>query len=734
MDISGLNDSQKQAVQTLEGPVLISAAAGSGKTRVLTYRIACLIAKGLARTDQILAVTFTNKAAKEMKTRLQILLKGIKRGEQGMEKGLWIGTFHSVCARILRENRKLIFPDSVDFTIYDTKDQMVLIKQIMKKLNIDDSRYSPKGLLSQIAYCKRKVLGAEDLTEHNWPGYGNRFQEIYREYEKQLIDARAFDFESLLLEAYRFLLKYPDHLKKYRERFRYISVDEYQDTNYIQYLLVKLLAQNHRNLCVVGDEDQSIYSWRGADISNILNFDRDFPECRIIKLEKNYRSTRTIIQAASGLIGHNRERQNKKLTTDNPLGEKIKIYACEDEYEEAKSVARFISESCKQGYSYEDFAVFYRTNAQSRVLEAALRGQGLAYQVVGSLKFYDRLEIKDVLAYLKFLSNARDELSLRRILNRPKRFVGAKTLELTARLAEQENISFYEALRQLSQGGGLKGKVALKVQEFISAMEDLRKLAGDESVPLCDLYTSVLEKTGYAEDLKNQNNPEALSRLENLWEFKNALLQFETEHGEEATLESFLKEMALLSPVEESGGAKGISLLTLHVSKGLEFNVVFMVGMEDGLCPLLRSAEDTTEEERRLVYVGMTRAKKKLCFSYAQKRHKFGKTQFNPPSPFLEEIPQKFLHFSGQGGKKGLVQKFSAALGSGTYKEPLPSTGTLNYGNYRVGQRVCHPHFGHGKILKLEGSQDNLRVSVNFGGRDIKKFMARAAHLDTEGY
>ena len=713
--LQSLNTDQKQAVEALDGPILVSAAAGSGKTRVLTYRIAHLIQKQKALPHQILAVTFTNKAAKEMQNRVYHLIQHMNIS---IKERLWIGTFHSICARILKDNRSLINNSSA-FTIYDNKDQITLVKKVIKDLNMSEKIYNPKTLASQIALCKRRALDPEDINPDNDPSHGNHFQEIYYHYENELKATGGFDFESLLFETYKFFLKNPEHLERYRNQFKYISVDEYQDTNYIQYLLIKILAENHRNICVVGDEDQSIYSWRGADIYNILNFDKDFPECKIIKLQKNYRSTQTIISAASSLISYNRLRKDKKLITDNPKGDQIKVYELEDEYKEAHLIAGIIAENCRdKGYAYEDFAVFYRTNAQSRVLEDSLRSLSVPYRIVGSLKFYDRLEIKDILSYLKFLSNPKDEISLKRILNKPKRGIGKSTIDKITKTSYTLKQDFYTTLKSLSSTGKITGSARVSIAHFIDIIESLKKIQDTSSVS--DFYKIVLEKTGYEEDLRSQNSIESQSRLENLQELLNAISQFEMEN-EQSTLEIFLEEMALLTPSEESSDQKeGVSLMTFHVSKGLEFNTVFMSGMEDGLFPLSQAENDhNIEEERRLAYVGITRAKQNLFFSYAVKRNKFGKIYYNRPSQFIKEIPNKFIYSTCLSK----TQSFTRDRLTESYTED---------NEYAVGRQVYHPQFGAGQIHKVEGSGDDLRISVLFRNQKIKKFIAKYAHLSSE--
>ena len=705
------NPGQLSAVQTLEGPLLISAGAGSGKTRVLTYRIAHLIKQKKALPHQILAVTFTNKAAHEMQERVEHLIKNINTQAYGK---IWISTFHSMCARILKEHKNLIRNNQV-FTIYDNKDQLSLVKKVMKDLNINEKIYNPKTFLSQIALCKRKGLDPENIDKDNFPAYGNRFQELYFNYEKELNDAGAFDFEGLLFETYKLFLKYPEHLQKYRDQFLYISVDEYQDTNHIQYLIIKTLAEKHRNICVVGDEDQSIYSWRGADISNILNFDHDFPECKIVKLEQNYRSTGNIISAASALISQNHLRKDKKLFTENPTGSLIQFYELEDEYKEAFLIANKIATHCQeQDYSYEDFSIFYRTNAQSRVLEDALRSRNIPYTIIGNLKFYDRLEIKDVLSYLKFIANSQDEVSLKRILNSPKRGIGSSTINHITQESQHLKKNFYETMKYLSETNQIKGQAKPGVLEFIQTIEYLKN--NQNTLSLTDLYKETIEKTGYIKVLTTNNSIEAMSRLENLQEFGNAISQFELEN-EENSLENFLEEMVLLTPSDQpSNESTGVTLMTLHVSKGLEFNTVFITGMEEGLFPLSQNTDEKLlEEERRLAYVGMTRAKKNLYLSYAMKRNKFGKIQYNHASQFLNEIPKEFVHSVSFVRKTNFISKKQNKIFNAKYKthqytqnfplyeseEDLAQDNSYHKpGMYKVGCIVHHPRFGQEKFKK----------------------------------
>ena len=726
------NPGQLRAVRALDGPLLVSAGAGSGKTRVLTCRIALLIKEKKAHPHQILAVTFTNKAANEMKERVFNLIKSLNIPINGK---MWISTFHSLCARILKENKDIINNTSA-FTIYDNKDQLSLVKKVMRDMRINEKVYNPKTFANQIALCKRRGLDPENIDQTNFPSYGRSFQDLYFNYEKELKQAGAFDFEGLLLETYKFFLKHPEHLAKYRNQFLYISVDEYQDTNHIQYLIIKILAEQNRNICVVGDEDQSIYSWRGADISNILNFDRDFPECKTIKLEQNYRSTKNIISAAGALIGYNQHRKEKKLFTSNHTGELIQLYTLEDEYREAHLIAGKIEDYCnRRDYAYQDFAIFYRTNAQSRVLEDSLRSKSIPYKIVGNLKFYDRLEIKDILAYLKFIANPQDEVSLKRILNSPKRGIGAGAVQSITQQSHVLKRGFYETMKYLSETNQIKGPGRAGIMEFIQIMEYLKM--AKNTMTLTDFYKEVLAKTGYADTLKTEQSVEALSRLENLQEFGNVIHQFEMEN-EQSALNTFLEEMALLAPSDRSSSREpdGVTLMTLHVSKGLEFNTVFITGMEEGLFPITQDQDEKEiEEERRLAYVGMTRAKKNLFLSHTAKRTKFGKMQYNRPSRFLNEIPGKFIRAQSFVKKTGFFpgQRKRQTQYTDRYtspeEEPCVSADFSPEEPYKVGRIVHHPRFGPGKIQKVEGSGDDLRISVMFNNRKTKKFIAKYAHF-----
>jgi len=637
-----LNENQKKAVQTFKGPVLVLAGAGSGKTRVLVYRIAALILENRCSWDNILAVTFTNKAAREMKDRVSELLSSY--GHPPVWTA-WIGTFHSVCARILRRNIHLL--DRKTVTIYDQVDQLNLIKKVLKDLNIDPKIKEPKNIRSQINLCKRMGLGPRELHRIPHLSYDHHFEKIYYNYEAALKQTSAFDFESLLLETYRLMLKHPDLLKALQDQFQYICVDEYQDTNHIQYLLVRKLAEKNKNICVVGDEDQSIYGWRGADMSNIMDFEKDFKKCKTFFLEENYRSTQNIIQGANGLISHNKIRKGKTLVAaQKGIGTKIHIRESFNDYEEG----RFISESIRSFYGMEgkawgDFAVLYRINAQSRALEDHFRVLRIPYKIVGGVRFYERKEIKEALSYLRLILNSDDDISFLTVINSPRRGIGESSLSKLRQQALRSKKSLYECLKNQLSHKIIKGKVFQEAKKFIYCIEDLKNKKTQCS--LYEFYDLLLDQSGYMENLKNQKTIESQSRIENLQELGNVIVQKESRLGGEfLALEDFLEEMSLLTQEDKTKEGKDfVTLMTLHNSKGLEFNTVFITGMEEGLFPSFQSIEDNNlEEERRLAYVGMTRARERLILSYAKRRKFWGRDQCNPPSCFLSEIPENLVH------------------------------------------------------------------------------------------
>lgn len=760
--LDSLNPPQREAADTLTGPLLILAGAGSGKTRVLTFRTANLIAQGLASPEEILAVTFTNKAAKEMEGRIQSLLRKVGAPIEGR---LWISTFHSICARILREHIHLLDYQPF-FGIYDTADQLSMLKKVLTLLGIDEKTFPAKGFAARINAAKTEALTPDDIRRRPRGGRGS-FQlmdemslQVYTKYEEEMKRANSLDFGDLLLKVYLLFNDYPAVLETYQRKFRYIMVDEYQDTNRIQYLLVQKLASAHRNLCVVGDEDQSIYSWRGADIHNILDFEKDFADAKVVKLEQNYRSTQTIINAATHVIRNNSQRKDKTLFTENPKGEPITIREEGNEYDEARYVVSQIQSllSGASGYTANDVAIFYRTNAQSRVLEEQFRTRSISYKIVGGMKFYERMEIKDMLAYLKLILNPSDDVAFKRVINVPARGIGKTTVDRLEEFSASQDLSLIEGCAVAVDRREFNAGTTSKLRNFLNLLEELRAKAKSSTLP--ELYHALLDLTAYVQRLKEEDSPEADSRIENLEELDNAIAKFAEERGEDGTLQTFLEEMALVSDqdsLDDDGADKAsVTMMTLHISKGLEYPVVYIVGMEENLFPSGRAAgesEDPTaiEEERRLAYVGMTRAEKKLTLTYARTRKVWGAEHHNSPSRFLKELP-----------KEGVVQESSLmrsnfmdrargqSTGSSSYsqsKHPLMNADSMpSYEDFadesfdgddsssslafKKGMRVRHPTYGAGSIIGVEGSGNDLKVSVVFADNTVKKFVAKYARLE----
>lgn len=749
-----LNPPQRQAVQTLDGPLLILAGAGSGKTRVLTHRMAALVSSGRASEDEILCVTFTNKAAREMESRIFQLLSSLNVVIHG---DLWINTFHSFCVRILKRHLTLLEYKPF-FTIYDSSDQLALIKKVCQQLNINDKIYPPKNFQSRISSAKMNGLTPEKVSRGNRSLMDNKTLEVFKTYELEMKKANALDFDDLLLKTHELFVMYPDLLKEYQQKFKYIMVDEYQDTNHIQYLLVKMLAHAHRNLCVVGDEDQSIYSWRGADIKNILDFENDFTEAKVIKLEENYRSTSNIVQAATAVIKNNQQRKDKTLFTNNLAGDQIEVHQERNEYDEARFVAKTIQAMISEGEgSYQDYAVFYRTNSQSRVLEEQLRTSSIPYRLVGGVRFYERMEIKDVLGYLKISMNPADDIAAKRIINVPTRGIGKTTVEKIETLAFENQLTFLNGIQRAIDTKIFNAGTTSKLRRFLDLIYELEDYS--KSYKLNDFYHLVLEKSEYLKALKAEDTTEAEARIDNLEEFDNAIAQFMKERGEEATLQTFLEEMALVSDADQlNQELNSVTLMTLHISKGLEFPYVFIVGVEENLFPSLRSGDDSAEdieEERRLAYVGMTRARKKLFMTYAKTRKIWGQDQSNPPSRFIDEIPKEFVKFKSNAGSSFFQKyahrssddfdsfpdnRYSSSFKSKT-KSSFSDDGFEAQGfqdedaapagkSYRKGMRVKHPTFGVGSVFETEGAGEMLKVSVLFSDQTIKKFVVKYARLE----
>ncbi len=733
-DLELLNREQQEAVLHVDGPLLILAGAGSGKTRVLTYRIAHLIDECGVNPWNILAITFTNKAAGEMRERVD---KIVGYGSES----IWVSTFHSTCVRILRRYIDRLGYDT-NFTIYDTEDQKTVMKSVCQKLQLDSKLYKERMLLNVISHAKDEYISPNEfLLEAKGDFRQEKIAQAYVEYQKELKKNNALDFDDLLVKTVELFQSCPDVLEYYQNRFRYIMVDEYQDTNTVQFKFISTLARQYRNLCVVGDDDQSIYKFRGANIRNILDFEKVFPDAKVVKLEQNYRSTQNILNAANGVIANNRGRKEKALWTENEQGEPILFQQFQNGYEEAEYVSGEISKKVRKGEAeYQDFAVLYRTNAQSRLFEEKFLYANIPYKIVGGVNFYSRKEIKDILAYLKTIDNGKDDLAVRRIINVPKRGIGNVTLAKVQAYADSRDISFFEALEEAGEIPGL-GKAALKIQPFVHLIHEMRLSLADMSMQ--DLIQAILDKTGYAEDLKNEDTDESEARLENIDEFINKAVTYE-EGAEEPNLSGFLEEVALVADIDSvEDGDNRVLLMTLHSAKGLEFPYVYLAGMEDGLFPSYMSiaADDPTEEieeERRLCYVGITRAMKELTITCARCRMVRGETQYNNVSRFVREIPSELLARKSvmpREPKKPEVpqntsyQKAKEAFRTKTFDPQQFKVVKADKLDYTVGDQVSHIKFGKGTVLEItEGGRD-YEVKVDFERFGVKKMFASFAKL-----
>lgn len=688
MDLKDLNKEQRQAVETTEGALLVLAGAGSGKTKVLTTRIAYLIEEKKISPFHILAITFTNKAAKEMKERVERLIGAMARNIQ-------ISTFHSFGLKIIRENVEVLGYDH-NFVILDSEDSLTVIKRILKDKNLDPKIYNPTAIKNKISGCKNELMNAQDYEKYASSAFEQIVLEVYQAYEKKLKRSNSLDFDDLLVLPILLFRKHPEILEKYQDHYRYILIDEYQDTNRAQYILTKMISVKYQNICVVGDPDQSIYSWRGANYRNILNFEQDYPKAKTILLEENYRSTKTILDAANQVIKHNQGRKEKNLWSSKGEGEKITYYRAFGEREEASFVVSTIQTLLNQGIKEEEIAVLYRTNAQSRVLEEEFLKRNIRYHVLGSIGFYNRKEIKDLMAYLRLIHNEKDNVSLLRIINVPKRGIGLKSIGKLIERADAENKSIYEII----DSG--------KEKDFKNMMEELKKVS--EHVTLTELIDKILDTTGYKKELMNENSLESEIRLENLEEFKSITKAFEEREGI-ISLEDFLLEVSLVSDVEEyKDGKDKVSLMTVHSVKGLEYDYVFVVGLEEGIFPHINSLMDSNqlEEERRLCYVAITRAKKKLYLLNARNRMLFGRDQVNPSSRFLNEIDPSLLEVCGkEESKKEEV----------FHKEDKIRTESINY---EVGDYVYHENFGAGRVVEVSDTLVSVAFKHPYG---IKKVM-----------
>ena len=766
--LKGLNDKQYEAVVNTEGPCLVIAGAGSGKTKVLTHKIAYLMGEKNILPWNILAITFTNKAAKEMKERIELLV-----GDAA--KDMWVGTFHSICVRILRKFIDRVGFDS-SFIIFDSSDQKTMIKQILKDLQLDDKIFTDRSVMSEISNAKNEMLEPDTYAVKAHGDFRKeKIAEVYERYQKRLKENNAIDFDDIINYTIKILIENPDVLQYYSNKFEYVLVDEYQDTNKSQFTLVTMLASKHGNITAVGDNDQGIYSFRGADISNILNFEKDLPGTKIIKLEQNYRCTGNILKVANAVIKNNEVKYDKKLWTENDVGNLPKVFSADNEYDEGKYIAEQIEHLIREEkYKYSDFAVLYRMNTQSRAIEEILRREDIPYKIVGGLKFYERKEIKDIISYLRLVQNPADNLSLNRVINEPKRGIGKTSLDKIAQISEENNISMYQVIKNAEIYG--LNRVYLNSREFIDCMESI--IAKKDELTISELVKKILKDTGYTRALENENTIEAENRIANLEEFLNVAVEFEEESADNG-LSDFLEGITLSSDLDNMEEAEeSVTLMTLHSAKGLEFPVVFLVGMEEGIFPGYKSIgeQKELEEERRLCYVGVTRAKENLFLTNSKQRTTFGSTTHNPPSRFLQEIPKELLDGYEDAvtsmpkkenvfGDSGYTWSYGSKNNGNikTYKNVEPqyatsatsvqknngitgfafrtaesflnnigkkSNNNIDFSAYQSGVRVYHKKFGEGTINYVEPEGEDLKVDINFDKVGHKRLMAKFANLE----
>ncbi len=728
--IDTLNNMQRDAVQATDGPLLILAGAGSGKTRVITNRVAYLIENGV-NPYHILAITFTNKAAAEMRERVDDIVG------YGSES-VWVSTFHSLCVRILRREIELLDYDS-HFTIYDADDQKSVMKQIVKRMNLDNKMFPEKQLISHISKAKEQFISVKQYTkEARGDFHKEKIAEVYGIYEETLKNNQALDFDDLIFKTVELFQFYPDVLERYQDRFRYIMVDEYQDTNHVQFLLISQLARKYQNLCVVGDDDQSIYKFRGANIYNILNFEQEYPETMVVRLEQNYRSTGNILKAANAVIHNNKGRKDKSLWTQQPDGEKLVFHQYDSDYVEAEQTVSTIRALHENGNAYGDMAILYRTNAQSRMFEEKLILSNVPYKLVGGVNFYARKEIKDLICYLKAVENGADDLCVQRIVNVPKRGIGATSMEKASAYAYQHGMSLLDALFEVEQIPSLS-RAASKIQGFTRLIQDFRdELMTGESLSM--LFQNILDATGYLEELELEGTPESEARIENIEELKNKIVQYE-EESEEPSLSGLLEEIALVADIDSvDEDDDKVVLMTLHSAKGLEFPCVFLVGMEEGIFPSAmviysENMDEEIEEERRLCYVGITRAKKRLFLSAAKQRMMRGNIQVNAISRFVGEIPDEIMDVAGNAVKRdqranrpeqtNVSKVFTAAP---AYGRSFGTPQAVKV-NYQIGDRVRHIKFGEGVVTGLVAGGKDYEVTVDFDRVGTKKMFASFAKL-----
>ena len=718
--LEGLNPAQREAVAAVDGPVLVVAGAGSGKTRVLTRRVAHLIQDHGVSPFEILAITFTNKAASEMKDRVGALVGGVVRD-------MWVSTFHSSCSRILRrEAHRLGYRSS--FSIYDKADSLRLVTLCVKDLDMDTKRFPPRNIQAAISAAKNELIDFESFAASDAGFYHEKVSDVYRLYQQRLVEASAMDFDDMLMVTVELFQAFPDVLGHYQHRFRYVLVDEYQDTNHAQYMLVRLLTEQHRNLCVVGDSDQSIYRFRGADIRNINEFEKDFPDARIVLLEQNYRSTQTVLEAANAVISNNTGRAPKRLWTDVGYGEPVRLYEAEDEHDEAAYIAEEVGTLEQSGRRLSDMAVFYRTNAQSRVIEELFVKYGVPYQVVGGLKYYDRREVKDVLAYLRAIANPDDVVSLKRIVNTPKRAIGDTSVAHVDRYVEAEGIGFLDGLRRAGDNARLSSRAQRAIAEFVSLYDHLAAAA---TAGPAGALQAVLDMSGYMDWIRSERSIEAMGREENLKELLSAAADFEetgpvslginewAEMDGMARLNAFLESISLVTDLDSFEETDVVTLMTLHNAKGLEFPVVFIAGLEDGVFPHMRSLGDPVEleEERRLAYVGITRAEELIYLTRAWSRNLWGGTNFNPPSRFLREIPDTLV----TNVKR--MKRSTRELAAGSAQRVEGS-------HIDSGDRVRHAHWGDGIVARVVGEGDRAEAFIDFSGHGQKRLLLAWAPLE----
>ena len=734
--LDNVTESQKEAITHIDGPLLVIAGAGSGKTRVITRRVGYLVEQGTAPAN-ILSITFTNKAANEMKERL---------GEFLDLRGMWVSTFHAMCSRILRsEIEQMDF--TRNFSIYDTADQAKCVKAVMNELNLDTTNWRPSAVSASISNAKNELLSVEEFSKYKSGYYNDVVSKVYIKYQKYLEANNALDFDDLLFKIVHLFRNFPEVLERYQDKFRYILIDEYQDTNHAQYIITQLLAQRYGNICATGDPDQSIYGWRGANIRNILNFEKDYPETKTVRLEQNYRSTKNILHVASGVIKNNQSRKPKSLWTKNDEGNRVRVIHCEDENIESREIAANISEFIKNGNTYSDMAVFYRTNAQSRVLETCLLKEGIPYSIVGSVEFFKRKEIKDILSYLKLCANPDDDLSFERIVNVPPRGIGATTIRRLREWAGMHNTNFLESISRVQEIPEIRAKSVKAVKDFWKITSELYKLS---TFPVMEFVKQVIGKTGYIDYLEQSYESDSEERLENIDELVNAASEYDTSNPD-GSLQGFLEEVALISDIDKwDDQTDTVTLMTLHAAKGLEFPVVFIAGLEEGLLPHSQSkdSDDDIEEERRLCYVGITRAQRDLFLIHTRYRAKFGQRTPCIPSRFLSEIPEDFIEEIDKTDYNSYADKLQTGYAERSGEDPesddyqyyndeesgpnvadeFQHEESQDSSNLVPGDIVNHESFGRGRITKIIPSTNT--AFVDFSNVGMKKLVLEYANLE----